>query len=71
MVHTGERPYTCPFCLRKFTQRGNLKRHHERHHRDEVVDQKEVSLVVEEVDIDAMKPAVMETAEYQEPPVTE
>ncbi len=28
-VHTGERPFTCPLksCLRKFSQKSNLRRH--------------------------------------------
>ena len=26
-IHTGEKPYECPFCLHTATQKGNLKRH--------------------------------------------
>lgn len=33
-VHTGERPFKCPYCERAFTQSGNLS-NHVRLHTDE------------------------------------
>ena len=26
-IHSGEKPFTCPYCLYKSTQKNNLKRH--------------------------------------------
>ncbi|GJE97221.1 C2H2-type zinc finger protein [Phanerochaete sordida] len=33
VVHTGDRPYACPFpgCTKRFTSKSNMKRHHQTH----------------------------------------
>jgi len=34
LMHTGERPYTCPHCLRPFSQASNMRLHIQKIHGD-------------------------------------
>ena len=33
-VHTGEKPFGCPYCNATFSQKGNCKTHIEKYHRE-------------------------------------
>ncbi len=35
--HSGEKPFSCPYCNNAFTQKGNLKTHIKRAHHVEMV----------------------------------
>lgn len=41
--HTGDLPYSCPFCPKKFASSGNYYTHRKRMHREEVAQMKEAT----------------------------
>merc|ERR1719357_1246851 len=47
-VHTGERPFVCPFCQYAFTQKGNLKTHIQRSHAESAQQLVQKSLKIQE-----------------------
>ncbi|XP_024947699.1 zinc finger protein 271 isoform X2 [Cephus cinctus] len=48
MVHTGQRPFICPKCDLRFTQKGNLTKHFERKHAEYMLEKEKYITISEE-----------------------